>query len=50
MPPHQVDQLQMESLTMTEGQVVILVDPYSTGCLVGKEIAMRGYELIALWT
>jgi biotin carboxylase len=35
---------------MTEGQVVIVVDPYSTGCLVGKEIAMRGYELIALWT
>jgi biotin carboxylase len=40
----------MDSLTMTEGQVVIVIDPYSTGCLVGKEIAMRGYELIALWT
>jgi biotin carboxylase len=30
--------------------VVILVDPYSTGCLIGKEMYRRGYGLIALWT
>jgi hypothetical protein len=37
-------------LQVPMGEVVILVDPYSTGCLVGKEIAMRGYNLLALWT
>src|SRR5210317_473429 len=31
-------------------QVVIVVDPYSTGCLVAQEIHKRGYSLIALWT
>ena len=31
-------------------EVVVLVDPYSTGCLVGQEIAKRGYLLICLWT
>lgn len=31
-------------------QVVIVVDPYSTGCLIAKEISKRGYHLIALWT
>jgi biotin carboxylase len=31
-------------------EVVIIVDPYSTGCLVAKEIAKRGYLLIAMWT
>lgn len=38
------------ALEQAERQVVIIVDPYSTGCLVGKEIAMRGYHLVALWT
>lgn len=31
-------------------EVVIVVDPYSTGCCVVKEIASRGYRVIALWT
>ena len=31
-------------------EVVIVVDPYSTGCLIAKEISLRGYTLIALWT
>lgn len=31
-------------------QVVIVVDPYSTGCLVAKEINLRGYPIVALWT
>jgi len=31
-------------------EVAVLVDPYSTGCLVAEEIGKRGYKLIALWT
>jgi biotin carboxylase len=47
MPPSISD----ESMdVMPDSEVVIIVDPYSTGCLIGKEIAMRGYNLIALWT
>lgn len=38
------------ALEKAERQVVIIVDPYSTGCLVGKEMAIRGYHLVALWT
>jgi biotin carboxylase len=39
-----------ESSGEEEDGVVLLVDPYSTGCLVGKEIYRRGYALIAVWT
>lgn len=31
-------------------QVVVIVDPYSTGCLVAKEMNLRGYPIVALWT
>ncbi len=31
-------------------QVVVVVDPYSTGCLIAKEINLRGYPIVALWT
>eukprot|EP00804_Cyclotella_cryptica_P013837 CCRYP_018173-RA/>CCRYP_018173-RA protein AED:0.09 eAED:0.09 QI:1797/1/1/1/0.87/0.66/9/457/484 len=31
-------------------EVAVIVDPYSTGCLVAKEIQSRGYKVIALWT
>jgi len=31
-------------------EVVIIVDPYSTGCCVAEEILKRGYSVIALWT
>lgn len=31
-------------------QVVIIVDPYSTGCLVAQEFQKRGYPVVALWT
>eukprot|EP00978_Attheya_sp_CCMP212_P030294 scaffold110777_cov51-Attheya_sp.AAC.1 len=31
-------------------EVVIVVDPYSTGCLVAEEIYKRGYKIIAMWT
>ena len=31
-------------------QVVAIVDPYSTGCLVAQEIAKRGYLLICVYS
>ena len=31
-------------------EVVVVVDPYSTGCLVAKEMNLRGYPILALWT
>ena len=31
-------------------EVAVIVDPYSTGCLVAREIMSRGYKVIALWT
>eukprot|EP00547_Thalassionema_nitzschioides_P005643 CAMPEP_0194216736 /NCGR_PEP_ID=MMETSP0156-20130528/19566_1 /TAXON_ID=33649 /ORGANISM="Thalassionema nitzschioides, Strain L26-B" /LENGTH=949 /DNA_ID=CAMNT_0038945567 /DNA_START=101 /DNA_END=2950 /DNA_ORIENTATION=- len=31
-------------------EVVILVDPYSTGCCIAQEIKKRGYSIMALWT
>jgi biotin carboxylase len=36
--------------TSPDDMVVVLVDPYSTGCLIAKEIMKRGYSVIALWT
>ena len=32
------------------GQIVVIVDPYSTGCVLGQEISKRGYQLLAVWT
>jgi len=31
-------------------EVVVVVDPYSTGCIIAKEVQSRGYKVIALWT
>lgn len=31
-------------------EVVVLVDPYSTGCCIAEEILKRGYKVMALWT
>lgn len=31
-------------------KIVIVVDPYSTGCLVAKELRKRGFLILALWT
>lgn len=39
-----------DTYSIAAEQAVILVDPYSTGCLVGKEMYRRGYALICLWT
>jgi biotin carboxylase len=38
------------SSSSPEDMVVVVVDPYSTGCLIVKEIMKRGYSVIALWT
>lgn len=38
------------SSSPSSADVAVIVDPYSTGCLVAKEIAKRGCVLIALWT
>jgi hypothetical protein len=31
-------------------EVVVVTDPYSTGCLVVNEMISRGYRVMALWT
>jgi biotin carboxylase len=31
-------------------EVVVVVDPYSTGCLIAQEMSKRGFLLVALWT
>jgi biotin carboxylase len=49
MPPQIVNIPESSSYLATK-KVVVLVDPYSTGCVVAQEMAKRGYLLIALWT
>jgi biotin carboxylase len=49
MPPSEQSESVVPTLQPYD-QVVVVVDPYSTGCLVAKEVAKRGYLLIALWT
>jgi biotin carboxylase len=34
----------------TLNEAVILVTPYSTGCVVGLEMQQRGYKLICVWS
>jgi biotin carboxylase len=31
-------------------EVVVIIDPYSTGCCIAEEIIKRGFNVIALWT
>eukprot|EP00548_Thalassiothrix_antarctica_P001956 CAMPEP_0194145846 /NCGR_PEP_ID=MMETSP0152-20130528/18861_1 /TAXON_ID=1049557 /ORGANISM="Thalassiothrix antarctica, Strain L6-D1" /LENGTH=954 /DNA_ID=CAMNT_0038846195 /DNA_START=80 /DNA_END=2944 /DNA_ORIENTATION=+ len=44
--------LMRRTMTTTDAskEVVVLVDPYSSGCCVGLEAQKRGYNLAALWT
>jgi biotin carboxylase len=44
--------LLMKRMTTVDAsnEVVVVVDPYSTGCLVVNEIQSRGYKVIACWT
>jgi len=30
--------------------ILVVVDPYSTGCMIAQEISKRGYRVLALWT
>jgi Phosphoribosylglycinamide synthetase, ATP-grasp (A) domain len=39
-----------DSFVSPSDQVVVLVDPYSTGCVVAQEMSKRGYGLVAVWT
>lgn len=39
-----------DSFVTPSDQVVILVDPYSTGCVIAQEMAKRGYGIVAVWT
>jgi biotin carboxylase len=48
MPPQQV---QTPHLIPEESSgLVVIVDPYSTGCLIAQEISKRGYLIAALWS
>jgi biotin carboxylase len=38
------------SSSSPSGEIVVIVDPYSTGCLVAQEIHRRGYQLLCVWT
>ena len=29
--------------------LILIVDPYSTGCMVAQEISKRGYPIMAIW-
>lgn len=31
-------------------EAVLVIDPYSTGCLIAEEVQRRGYSVLALWT
>jgi len=33
-----------------EGEFVVIVNPYSTGCCIAQDFASRGYNVVALWT
>ena len=47
MPPQQMP----PALISEEANgLVIVVDPYSTGCLIAQEISKRGYLIGALWS
>jgi len=59
MPPHAEVTSALAAMDMSatttsaadpSNQVVIIVDPYSTGCLIAQEISKRGYTIMALWT
>jgi hypothetical protein len=39
-----------DTFSTASNQVVVLVDPYSTGCCIGQEMQKRGYSLVAVWT
>jgi hypothetical protein len=40
----------LDSFANPGDHVVVLVDPYSTGCVIAQEMSKRGYGLVAVWT
>jgi hypothetical protein len=38
------------ALIMNGDKVIVIVDPYSTGCVVAQEALKRGYKLLVVWT
>jgi biotin carboxylase len=46
MPPQQ----RQQQIDTTPQPVVVVVDPYSTGCMVVREIMNRGTDVVAVWT
>lgn len=37
-------------MTLSPAQsLILIVDPYSTGCMVAQEISKRGYPIMAVW-
>ena len=39
-----------DALMMNGDKVIVIVDPYSTGCVVAQEALKRGYKLVVVWT
>mmetsp|Transcript_6749 Transcript_6749/g.16466 ORF Transcript_6749/g.16466 Transcript_6749/m.16466 type:complete len:994 (+) Transcript_6749:177-3158(+) len=53
MTPHAVSSSTGESSwsrLQRDRQIIVLVDPYSTGCCVAQELQKRGYLIVAMWT
>ena len=38
------------ALMMNGDKVIVIVDPYSTGCVVAQEALKRGYKVVVVWT
>ena len=39
-----------DALMMNGDKVIVIVDPYSTGCVVAQEALKRAYKLVVVWT
>ena len=39
-----------DALMMNGDKVIVIVDPYSTGCVVAQEALKRGYKLVVVWS
>lgn len=49
MPPRQ-EELFENDISVSQSPAIAVCDPYSTGCLVVKEMEKRGYSPIAIWS
>ena len=39
-----------DALMINGDKVIVIVDPYSTGCVVAQEALKRGYKLVVVWS